>query len=56
MKLVKANDINYKKTLDAWQPFYKQKLTKADAVEIQTNLTNLTNLLLSWDKMSTQKN
>jgi hypothetical protein len=48
MKLVQAKDIHYKDTLNAWQPFYKEKLTKADAVEIQANLIDLRDLLCSW--------
>lgn len=56
MKLVKSSDIAYKETLDAWQPFYKEKLSKVDAIEIQDNLNNLYNLLSGWNSESSKKN
>jgi len=52
MKQVKSSEISYTQTLDAWQPFYKEKLTKADAVEIQSNLANFSEVLMRWGKNS----
>ena len=41
MQLLPINETHYEETLKAFQPFYKEPLTKADALEIQHNLLAL---------------
>ena len=48
MQLVKNIKEDYQATLDAWNPYYNNTLTVADAKEISNNLFDLANLLLSW--------
>ena len=48
MQLVRNTKADYQATLDAWNPYYDNKLTVADAKEISNNLFDLANLLLSW--------
>ena len=39
-----------KDTLEAWQPFYEQRLTENDAAEIQKNLVDFMKLLGRWNE------
>ncbi|MBR2069408.1 MAG: hypothetical protein IJ877_06580 [Candidatus Gastranaerophilales bacterium] len=48
MQLIRNTKADYQATLDAWNPYYDNKLTVADAKEISNNLFDLANLLLSW--------
>ncbi|MBP3846785.1 hypothetical protein J6I39_03445 [bacterium] len=48
MQLIRNTQADYQATLDAWNPYYDNKLTIADAKEISNNLFDLANLLLSW--------
>ena len=48
MQLVRNTKADYQATLDAWNPYYDNKLTVADAKEISNNIFDLANLLLSW--------
>lgn len=45
MRVAPINEISYKNTLRAFQPYYKETLTVDDAIEIQNNLIGLCNLL-----------
>lgn len=38
------------RTIKAWQPFYKKKLTEEDAREIIENVGGYFNVLHEWDK------
>ena len=55
MRLIKNNYIDYEKIIVAWQPFYKDPLTKEDAYEITTNIYNLANLFLKWEEKEKAK-
>ena len=48
MQLIRNTQADYQATLDAWNQYYDNKLTVADAKEISNNLFDLANLLLSW--------
>ena len=48
MQLIRNTKADYQATLNAWNPYYDNKLTVADAKEISNNLFELANLLLSW--------
>ncbi len=37
------------KTIETWQPYYKQPLTEQDALEIHRNVVGLFSILLEWD-------
>lgn len=39
-----------KKTIEVWQPRYKEKLTLRDAQEIVDNVYNVFRLLDEWDR------
>lgn len=41
MQLLPINETHYEETLNAFQPFYKEPLTKEDAIEIQGNIRAL---------------
>jgi hypothetical protein len=41
MQLFPINEVHYEETLKAFQPFYKEPLTKDDALEIQSNIRAL---------------
>ncbi len=56
MQLVRNTKADYQKTLNAWNPYYNNELTVADAKEIITNLFDLANLLLSLQESEEQKN
>lgn len=45
MQIIPINNVSYDDTIKAFQPFYKEILTKDDAIEIQNNLFGLCNLL-----------
>lgn len=45
MQVVSINQVSYENTLRAFQPYYKEPLTRDDAIEIQNNLLGLCNLL-----------
>jgi hypothetical protein len=55
MQLVRNTKADYQATLDAWNPYYDNKLTVADAKEISNNLFELANLLLSWKENEEQE-
>ena len=56
MQLIRNTKADYQSTLDAWNPYYDNKLTVADAKEISNNLFDLANLLLSWKEKEEQEN
>lgn len=44
------------KTIDAWQPGYKRKLTSEDARQIAENMNGFFNTLMEWEKNERVKN
>lgn len=36
-------------TLERWQPFYRERLTRDDAIEIRSNLVGVFEILMLWD-------
>lgn len=48
MQLIRKTKEDYRATLNAWNHYYDNKLTVADAKEISNNLFELANLLLRW--------
>lgn len=48
MQLIRKTKEDYRATLNAWNKYYDNKLTVADAKEISNNLFELANLLLRW--------
>ena len=48
MQLIRKTKEDYRATLNAWNDYYDNKLTVADAKEISNNLFELANLLLRW--------
>lgn len=55
MQLIRNTKADYQATLEAWNPYYNNKLTVADAKEISNNLFDLANLLLEWQESEEQK-
>lgn len=41
---------------EIWQPFYDETLTDQDAIEINTNITELAKLAIRWNKNTSASN
>ncbi len=48
MQLVRNTKADYQATLNAWNPYYDNKLTVADAKEISNNLFELAKIQMNW--------